>query len=60
MSSELHKYIENAIEKKASLFNAEVLDFPVDEKKLKNSELDKKDYWKINENVAESLIFIEK
>jgi hypothetical protein len=49
MSSELHKYIENAIEKKASLFNAEVLDFPVDKKKLKNSELDKKDYWKINE-----------
>ena len=49
MSSELHKYIENAIEKKTSLFNAEVLDFPVDKKKLKNSELDKKDYWKINE-----------
>ncbi len=49
MSSELHKYIENAIEKKTSLFNAEVLDFPLDKKKLKNSELDKKDYWKINE-----------
>ena len=49
MSSELHKYIENAIEKKASLINAEVLNFPVDKKKLKNSELDKKDYWKINE-----------
>ena len=49
MSSELHKYIENAIEKKTNLFNAEVLDFPVDKKKLKNSELDKKDYWKINE-----------
>ena len=49
MSSELHKYIENAIEKKANLFNAEVLDFPVDKKKLKNSELDKKDFWKINE-----------
>ena len=49
MSTELHKYIENAIEKKTNLFNAEVLDFPVDKKKLKNSELDKKDYWKINE-----------
>ena len=49
MSSELHKYIENAIEKKTNLFDAEVLDFPVDKKKLKNSELDKKDYWKINE-----------
>ena len=49
MSSELHKYIENAIEKKANLFNAEVLDFPVDKKIIKNLELDKKDYWKINE-----------
>ena len=49
MSSELHKYIENAIEKKANLYNAEVLDFPVNKKKLKNSELDKIDYWKINE-----------
>jgi len=50
MSSELHKYIEIAIEKKANLFNAEVLDFPVDKKKkLKNSELDIKNYWNINE-----------
>ena len=49
MSSELHKYIEIAIEKKANLFNAEVLDFPVDKKIIKNLELDKKDYWKINE-----------
>ena len=28
MSSELHKYIETAIEKKQSLFNGEVLNFP--------------------------------
>ena len=50
MSSELHKYIENAIEKKTNLFNAEVLDFPVDKKKkLKNSKLDIKNYWNINE-----------
>ena len=49
MSSELHKYIENAIEKKSNLFNAEVLDFPVDKKIIKNLELDKKDYWRINE-----------
>ena len=35
MSTELHKYIENAIEKKTNLFNAEVLDFPVDKKKIK-------------------------
>tara|TARA_E500000178_G_C16326139_1_gene446880 strand:- start:205 stop:453 length:249 start_codon:yes stop_codon:yes gene_type:complete len=50
MSSELHKYIENAIEKKANLFNAEVLDFPVDKKKkLKNSQLNIKNYWNISE-----------
>ena len=50
MSPELHKYIENAIEKKANLFNAEVLDFPVDKKKkLKNSDLGIKNYWNINE-----------
>ena len=50
MSTELHKYIENAIEKKTNLFNAEVLDFPVDKKKkLKNSKLDIKNYWNINE-----------
>ena len=36
MSSELHKYIENAIEEKQNLFNAEVLDFPKD-KKIKYS-----------------------
>ena len=30
MSSELHKYIETAIEKKQNLFNAEVLNFPND------------------------------
>ena len=30
MSSELHKYIEDAVEKKASLFDAEVLEFPKD------------------------------
>ena len=52
MSSELPKYIENAIEKKKNLFNAEVLDFPKD-KKIKvsnNIKLDKEGYWKINDN----------
>ena len=32
MSSELHKYIEDAVKKKASLFDAEVLEFPKDKK----------------------------
>ena len=52
MSSELHKYIENSIEKKQNLFDAEVLDFPKDKKNynLKNLKLNSKDHWKINDN----------
>tara|TARA_Y100001958_G_C20952008_1_gene354219 strand:- start:28 stop:279 length:252 start_codon:yes stop_codon:yes gene_type:complete len=52
MSSELHKYIENAIEKKENLFNAEVLDFPKDKKiKIsKNFGLDDKNYWNIKDD----------
>ena len=52
MSSELHKYIENAIDKKKDLFNAEVLDFPNDKKKnnSKKIELNSKNYWNINDN----------
>ena len=51
MSSELHKYIENAIEKKENLFNAEVLSFPKDKKiKLsKNFKLKKNSYWDISD-----------
>ena len=36
MSSEVHKYIETALEKKAHLFNAEVINF-TKEKNLNNS-----------------------
>ena len=51
MSSEIHKYIETAIDKKTNLFDAEVLDFPVNKKELiKNFESDKKNYWKINDS----------
>ncbi len=51
MSSELNKYIENAVEKKIKLINAEVLDFPIDKKKIsRNFELNTKNYWKINDN----------
>jgi len=51
MSSELHKYIEDAIEKKENLFNAEVLSFPKDKKiKLsKNFKLKKNSYWDISD-----------
>ena len=52
MSSELHKYIETALEKKQSLFNGEVLNFP--NKKIKNIpdnlNLKINDHWKINDN----------
>ncbi len=52
MSSELHKYIEDAIEKKENLFNAEVLSFPKDKKiKLsKNFKLKKNSHWDINDS----------
>ena len=51
MSSELHKYIEDAVEKKASLFDAEVLEFPKDKeiKVSKNFELNHNNYWKIDD-----------
>jgi len=53
MSSELHKYIETAIEKKKNLFNAEVLDFPPIDKTIdisKKLESNSKNYWKINDD----------
>ena len=52
MSSELHKYIENAIEKNKNLFNAEVLNFPKDKKidNSKNLKLKIYDHWNINDN----------
>ena len=52
MSSELHKYIEDAVERKASLFDAEVLEFPKDKeiKVSKNFELNHNNYWKIDDS----------
>ena len=52
MSLELHKYIEEAVEKKASLFDAEVLEFPKDKeiKVSKNFELNHNNYWKIDDS----------
>ena len=52
MSSELHKYIETAIEKKQNLFDAEVLNFPKN-KKIENSQnlsFNSKTHWNINDN----------
>ena len=42
MSSEVHKYIENALESKKDLFEAEVIDFP-NNKKIENF-----DNWQLN------------
>lgn len=52
MSSELHKYIETALEKKQSLFNGEVLNFPNKTKKdiSDNLSLKRNDHWSINDN----------
>ena len=51
MSSELHKYIETAIEKKEKIINAEVLSFPNDikRKETKNLNLDTYNFWRIND-----------
>ena len=51
MSSELHKYIETAIEKKEKIINAEVLNFPNDIKRneTKNLNLVKNNFWKISD-----------
>ncbi len=52
MSSELHKYIETAIEKKQSLFNADVLNFPKN-KKIDNSQnlnFNGETHWNINDD----------
>ena len=51
MSSELHKYIETAIEKKEVLLNAEVIRFPNDKtsEELKNLSTNSNDFWKIGD-----------
>ena len=58
MSSEVHKYIEDRLEKNANLFNAEVINFPndvkVDSAKISKAKID--DFWKINdENNSDQL-----
>ena len=52
MSSEVHKYIETALEKKEKLFKAEVLNFPKDKKNEVIKDLKIKsenEFWKIND-----------
>ena len=51
MSSELHKYIETAIDKKENLLNAEIINFP-NEKNFNDSvslELNRYNHWSIKD-----------
>ena len=51
MSSEVHKYIEAALEKNQNLFDAKVINFPKDQKlqRVKALETDVNSFWKIND-----------
>tara|TARA_Y100000996_G_C21963534_1_gene413267 strand:+ start:87 stop:332 length:246 start_codon:yes stop_codon:yes gene_type:complete len=51
MSSEVHKYIEAAINNKKNLLNAEVINFPneVNTKDVKNLSQRSYDFWKISD-----------
>ena len=51
MSSELHKYIETAIEKKTSLPKSEVFSFPKNKNKKddKNLTVKSNDFWRIDD-----------
>ena len=51
MSSEVHKYIEDRLEKNANLFNAEVINFPNDAKMndVKISKVKIDSFWKISD-----------
>ena len=51
MSSEIHKYIETAIDSKKNLLNAEIIDFPNDYKKNNktNLVLNSNTFWKITD-----------
>ena len=51
MSSEIHKYIETAIDRKKNLLNAEIIDFPNDYEKnnKKNLVLNSNSFWKITD-----------
>ena len=51
MSSEIHKYIETAIDSKKKLLNAEIIDFPNDYEKnnKRNLVLNSNTFWKITD-----------
>ena len=51
MSTEVHKYIEAALEKNQNLFNAEIITFPNDKNlnSSENLEINTLNYWKISD-----------
>ena len=51
MSSEVHKHIEERLEKNQNLFNAEVINFPNDQKvnDVKKFEIKTSGFWKISD-----------
>ena len=51
MSSEVHKYVEKALEKNQNLFDAEVINFPKDKKlhHVKALKTDVNSFWKISD-----------
>ena len=51
MSSEVHKYIEEALEKNQNLFDAKVINFPKDKKvyNTKDYEIKTEDVWSISD-----------
>ena len=51
MSSEVHKYIEKALETNQNLFDADVINFPKDKKlqKIKAFKRDINSFWKISD-----------
>ena len=51
MSSEIHQYIETAIDRKKNLLNAEIIDFPIDYEKNNKTNLvfNSNTFWKITD-----------
>ena len=51
MSSEVHRYIEKALEKNQNLFDAELINFPKNKKpqKIKVFKTDVNGFWKISD-----------
>ena len=51
MSSEIHRYIETAIDSRKNLLNAEIIDFPNDYEKnnKRNLVLNSNTFWKITD-----------